>query len=627
MPAIPQHHDDAESIADAIIETVGRRIVMAIPLGLGKPNHLVNALVARAMADPWLDLTIFTALTLETPPPGSGLERRLLEPAMQRLFGAYPPLSYAAPLRDGSLPDNIRVDEFFFLAGRWRGVARAQQNYICANYTDAQRYILDRGVNVVGQLVAKQDGEAGPLYSLSCNPDITPDLLQARAEGRADFMFIGQVNSQLPFMGGTSALVDAGEFAHMLDSEATDFELFSAPKRPVSLAEQAIGLQAARLVPDGGTLQIGIGAVGDAVAQGLILRQTQNGVFAPLSAALHAGDCEALACEDKPFETGLYGNSEMLTDGFLQLEKADVLKREVDGAVLHAAFFLECRDFYTALRTMPEARRKRFEMRPVSFTNSLYGGVEERRRARTDARFINSAMMVTLLGAVVSDATGDGQVVSGVGGQFDFAEQAFALEGARFIITLNAVRTSRGKTVSNIVWSYPHTTIPRHRRDIVITEYGIADLRGKSDADVIANLINIADSRFQGELLASAKQAGKIAADYEIPAGYRNNTPERIRATLSIARAAGHLPAFPFGTDFTEVEQRLLPALELMKNASASPGSILRLAWNGMRLAGQDGIDHAALERMGLDRPTSLQDRLYRWMLIAALDQSAEDQD
>ena len=188
MPTRPQHHDSVDSIADAIIAAVGRRIVLALPLGLGKPNHIVNALVARAMADPGISLTIFTALTLETPALGDGLERRFLEPARERLFGAYPPLTYAAALRDGSLPANIRVDEFFFLAGRWRGVGRAQQNYICANYTDAQRYILDRGVNVVGQLVAKQAGDAGPRYSLGSNPDITPDLLKASAEGRADFM-------------------------------------------------------------------------------------------------------------------------------------------------------------------------------------------------------------------------------------------------------------------------------------------------------------------------------------------------------------------------------------------------------------------------------------------------------
>lgn len=625
MPATPQRFTEPDAIADAIIASVGRSIVLALPLGLGKPNHIVNALVARAMSDPGLDLTIFTALTLETPALSSELERRFLEPAMNRLFGDYPPLTYAAALREGRLPPNIRIDEFFFLAGRWRGVAAAQQNYICANYTDALRYILDRGVNVVGQLVAKQTGPAGETYSLSSNPDITPDLLKARAEGRADFVFAGQVNSQLPYMAGEAAEPGAEAFQFMLESAATDFELYSAPKRPVGEAEQAIGLQVARLVPDGGTLQIGIGAVGDAVAQGLILRQQHNAVFGPLSADLHVGGCQALSCEDQPFEAGLYGASEMLTDGFVQLEKAGILKREVDGAVVHAGFFVECRDFYTTLRTMPEDRRRRFSMMPVSFTNSLYGGVEARRRARVDARFINSAMMVTLLGAVVSDATGDGQVVSGVGGQFDFAEQAFALDGARFIITINAVRTKHGKTVSNIVWSYPHNTIPRHRRDIVVTEYGIADLRGKSDADVIASLINIADRRFQDELLATARQAGKIAADYEIPAVYRNNTPERIHSTLAPARDAGLLPTFPFGTDFTDVEQRLLPALDVMGQAAASPLSVLRLALDGVWASLHGRIDRPALERMGLERASGLQDHIYRWMLIAALNQGAAD--
>ena len=71
---------------------------------------------------------------------------------------------------------------------------------------------------------------------------------------------------------------------------------------------------------------------------------------------------------------------------------------------------------------------------------------------------------------------------------------------------------------SNIVTSYGHTTIPRHLRDIAITEYGIADLRGRTDAECIAAMLNIADSRFQDELLAAAKRANKIDAGYRIPA-------------------------------------------------------------------------------------------------------------
>ena len=89
-------------------------------------------------------------------------------------------------------------------------------------------------------------------------------------------------------------------------------------------------------------------------------------------------------------------------------------------------------------------------------------------------------MMATLLGGVVSDGLEDGRVVTGVGGQYNFVAQAFALEGARSILTLEATRKARGRTQSNVRWSYGHVTIPRHLRDVVVTEYGIADLRGKA---------------------------------------------------------------------------------------------------------------------------------------------------
>ena len=72
----------------------------------------------------------------------------------------------------------------------------------------------------------------------------------------------------------------------------------------------------------------------------------------------------------------------------------------------------------------------------------------------------------------------DGRVVSGVGGQYNFVAQGHALHDARSILILRSWRESGGEVSSNIVWEYGHCTIPRHLRDIVITEYGIADLRG-----------------------------------------------------------------------------------------------------------------------------------------------------
>tara|TARA_R110002110_G_scaffold107369_2_gene268675 strand:+ start:6534 stop:8369 length:1836 start_codon:yes stop_codon:yes gene_type:complete len=602
----PRISDDPAALADAIIAQVGKTIVLALPLGLGKPNHFANALVARAMEDPTISLRIFTALTLEVPRTSNELERRFLDPVLKRIFDGYPALTYADALHAGTLPPNIEVNEFFMLAGRWLNSPRQQQNYISANYTHVLRYIVQTGVNVIGQLVAPDAGRTR--FSLSSNPDITLDLLEARRSGKADFVVVGETSEALPYMGG-AAEIDAEQFDFILDSAALQFPLFAPPREPVTPTEYAIGIHAAGLVRDGGTLQIGIGSIGDALGQALVLRHKENAAFLDLADRL---DADAAECGS--FEVGLHGTSEMLVECFIDLMEAGVLKREVDGALVHAGFFLGSGNFYHKLREMAPETRAKIAMVPISYVNDLYGDEEKKRRARRDARFVNTAMMATLMGGVVSDGLEDGRVVSGVGGQYNFVDQAFALEDARSIIALRATRTRKGQTLSNIVWSYGHQTIPRHLRDIVVTEYGVADLRGKTDSEVIAALLSVADSRFQPDLLARARTSGKIPASYEIPVRHRNNTPERIRAAFTGARERGVVPLFPFDSDFTEIEQKLLPALERLRNASR--GELLRLMLRG---GPGSGDAMPCLERMGLAKPSSLKERSYRRLLLAAL--------
>lgn len=607
-------------VVDAVIDRAGPDIVLALPLGLGKANHVANALFERVAANRELSLKILTALTLEKPVPRSELERRFLEPLAERFFDGYPPLEYAAAMRAGQLPANIEVHEFFLTPGRWLRNAAAQQGYHAINYTHVLEFLLTRGINVLAQLVAPAADPAVDTFSLSSNPDISADLLDARRRGEINFLAVGQVNRNLPYLGG-GAERPASEFDLVLDSADCEFPLFKMPHEPLSLADHAIGLHAASLVPDGGTLQVGIGSIGDAVINGLLLRQRDATLFRRLLTALGA-DPTGSSRRTETFEQGLYGASEMFTEGFLPLIEAGVLKREVEGVFLHAGFFVGSPLFYEKLAEMDPALRAKIAMMPIRFINELYQNEEQKRAARTGARFINSAMMATLLGAVVSDGLADGRVVSGVGGQYNFVAMAFALDGARSIITLPATRVRGGKAESNIRWNYGHTTIPRHLRDTVITEYGVAELRGKSDAEVVSAMLAITDSRFQEALLEQAKAAGKIARDYVIPAAHRQNLPERLAAGLNPFREAANLTAFPLGSSFTAAEEELAAALQRLGEAAGSKRALARLAWRGWRAEGLAATKRDCLERMGLARPDSLAEKFYRALLLAVLEES-----
>ena len=121
----------------------------------------------------------------------------------------------------------------------------------------------------------------------------------------------------------------------MLDDPAYRHTLFALPREPVDIAEFAIGLHASTLVRDGGTLQIGIGALSDALVHALLLRQRDNADYRAALAALGAG-CDAGASTLAariggltPFARGLYGASEMVMDGFMHLARAGILSRRV----------------------------------------------------------------------------------------------------------------------------------------------------------------------------------------------------------------------------------------------------------------------------------------------------------
>ena len=699
--------DSIEAAVDHVLDSIAGDIVLGIPLGVGKPNPFVNALYHRIKANPARKLRIITALSLLKPVGKSELEQNFLDPLVERVFADYPDLEYAKDSRAHTLPPNIEVREFFMKTGDYLGNRVAQQNYISTNYTFVARDMAVQGMNVIAQAVGAQ-GEGDTLrLSLSSNPDVIFEVVEKMRASGKPLMTIGVINHKMPFMPN-GAEVAPDFYDVVVTDPAGTHTVFAPPNNRVSTADYAIGLHASSLVTDGGTLQIGIGSLGDAIAQALIVRDHHGEEYRHILNSLCLDGLEGR--ELGRFDQGLYGCSEMFVNGFLKLIEAGIIRREVfndtvlqqllnDGlirdetvtpdmlrALLEAGrintpltaadvaflqrfgifragvvregsdlvhdgmryvndlldpghfdaigqhllgarliggifmtggFFLGPGDFYERLRTMPPHELAKIDMTRIDFINQLYGQGDLKRAQRRQARFMNTTMVVSLLGAAASDALESGQVVSGVGGQYNFVAMAHALPDARLLMMLRSTHDNKDGLKSSIVWNYGNVTIPRHLRDIIITEYGVADVRGQPDSEVVKRLIAVADSRFQAELVTQAKAHGKLEADYEVPQAYRNNFPQMLADKLNPWTEAGLLPAFPFGTDLTVDELKIVAALKKLKHASEHPTELLAVAlrsfWEGKE------APKAYLERLGLDEAHSLKDTVLRMLFAGNL--------
>lgn len=704
-----------EETVDEILNRCGKHLKLAAPLGLGKPNTLLNALYQKVKAKPnEMHLTIYTALSLEIPQARNKLQSRFLNPFVARHFGDdYPQLDYVVDRQKNLLPDNIVVHEFYFSSGSQLNKTNAQQDYICQNYTHVARDLAAAGVNLLLQQVVRRDNKV----SLSCNPDISLDLIDKMKSKNEPLCVIGVVNCELPYLGG-DAEVEIETFDLLLEDQQNT-ELFAIPRESVSVVDHAIGLHASTLIKDGGTLQIGIGALSDAVVNALILRHQNNPSYLHALASINTDYHSALVRNFgglSPFTLGLYGATEMVMDGFMHLRRAGILKRLVfddlalqqlldkqlifnplaagdakklldfgilarhlsdtdinwlkrfglvekdaklvgtqlvcqgysincdlseksaiadfdrllsgrslqGGRYLEGAFLLGSKSLYHWLCHLKQEDWSGLWMRRVSHINELLGGLETLDRVqRKDARFFNTCMMQTLLGAAVSDSLESGQVVSGVGGQYNFVAMAHALENGRSILMLRATRTKANKLESNLLWNYGHTTIPRHLRDIVITEYGIADLRGQSDQEVIKRLLAISDARSQVKLLASAKAAGKIDVNFSLPDRWRNNLPDKLLA-LKLTPCFND---YPFGCDFDQIEQELIIALQSLQAATTSVLGKLQHLVSSLLAKKIPEQAYPYLERMGWSQNNaitsmSIKDKLLAKMLIRHLPRS-----
>lgn len=616
-----------DEAANWILDRFESSLSLAMPLGLGKPNQLINTIYQKAKARPSYELKIFTALSLELPHSDQDLQRRFLEPFKERHFGKdYPELQYTLDITRGQLPPNIGVYEFYFQAGKALGLFEYQRNYISLNYTHVVPAVYERGIQLFICMISKNP-KTGASYSLSCNPDVTLDLVDYYRKNGRPLKVVGVIHPDLPFMAG-DAEVDSDFFDAIVDSPEVNHQLFALPHLKISDQDYLVGLQASLLVQDGGTLQVGIGSLGDALIYCLCLRQEHPDVYQKLTTVLiesrFQNSPHRFEFHQKPFEIGLYGTSEMVMDGFMHLRNAGILKREVfdqdekKSCYLHGAFFLGSKDFYRWMGKRFEEGDAGLSMTRVSKVNDLYDPHELAiRRQRVKARFFNMCMDLTVLGGVAADTHEDGQVVSGVGGQYNFVAMSHELPDSHAVIMSRSTHGSGSKRKSNVLWAHPQLTIPRHLRDVFITEYGVAFTRGKTDEETICAIVEIADSKFQDDLIKTAVKNGKLSSQYRVPEWASQNRGENISELLAPFKKEGFFSPFPFGSDFTPVEERLLAALSSLKELQSHPLKIPGVLLSGMRIDAQKYEEE--LTRMDLFKPKNRMEWSYQKLLLAFL--------
>jgi 4-hydroxybutyrate CoA-transferase len=298
-----------------------------------------------------------------------------------------------------------------------------------------------------------------------CSLGVSVEAMHAAI--RAARMVIAQLNNAMPRTLGESFIhVDDIDFAVEVDVPPYEHVV-----GPIGEVERRIGDYVADLIPDGATLQLGIGAIPAATA---------------------------MALRDKR-DLGIH--TEMFTDSVVDLVEAGVItgaRKERNRGKIVTAFFMGSRRLYDFVRDNPM-----IEMRSVDFTNDTHVISSFSRMTA-----INSAIEVDLTGQVVADSIGS-RIYSGVGGQMDFIRGATRASDGRAIIALPS--TAAGGAVSRIVATLaPGAGVVTTRAHVrtVVTEWGVAELFGRSLRERAAALVAIADPDHRDRLASEAHRLG-----------------------------------------------------------------------------------------------------------------------
>jgi 4-hydroxybutyrate CoA-transferase len=357
------------------------------------------------------------------------------------------------------LAGHIRHRALFIGPSARDAVNEGRADYVPIFLSDIP-HLISRGIlELDGAFINVSPPDAHGFCSLGPSVDAT------LAAVRSARTVIAQINSAMPRSLGDS-------FVHVREIDLAikvEEPPHVHPVAEIGEVERQIGALIADLVPDGATLQLGIGAIPAAVGAAL-------------------GDKSDLGI-----------HTELFTDTVVDLVEAGVVTgaaKEINAGKIVSAFVLGTPRLYRFIDDNPMV-----EMRPVDYTNDT--AVIRRFRKMVA---INSAIEVDLSGQVVADSIGR-RLYSGVGGQMDFIRGAALAEEGRAIIAMPS--TAAGGTVSRIAPSLqPGAGVVTTRAHVrtVVTEWGVAELFGRSLAERAHALIEIAHPAFRDDLLRSAEQ-------------------------------------------------------------------------------------------------------------------------
>ncbi|MDD1772175.1 MAG: GNAT family N-acetyltransferase [Methanomassiliicoccales archaeon] len=384
--------------------------------------------------------------------------------------------------------DQFRLNAFFIGPNVRAAVNDGRADYTPVNLSDIER-LFSSGLKPVDVALIQV---APPDQDGYCNLGVSVDITKAAAM-HADLV-IAEVNPNMPRLGGDSRL-HMREIDYLVESDQPLIE-YVGENEPSRMAPR-IGKNVAELIPDGATIQVGYGAIPDSILSYLT---------------------------DKK-DLGVH--TEMFSDGIIDLVEKGVIngkkKRFHNGKVV-SSFCMGSKRLYDFINN-----NEMFEMYPSSYTNDPCNIARN-----NDMIAINSALEVDLTGQVCTDQIGH-RFYSGIGGQADFMRGASRSRGGKAVIALPS--TAQHYTVSRIVPTLTAgggVTTTRGDVQFIVTEFGVADLRGKSIMERALALIGISHPRFRAELLMHAKSMHYVYQD-QLEAGYVGVYPDHYETIKVVA--------------------------------------------------------------------------------------------